>query len=111
HVDLFSSKSRGRLLHGRSMVLRAATPIFLHQSLQRLYVSQIISRLVNRRLGDEGCALQSRIIQQDAEHLQSKLAATDVLVPVELRPAFRLCVVAMPNTYILTHDCTLKMLH
>ncbi len=50
------------------------------------------------------------IIQQSSEYLQPQSAATDVLVPVQPRRPLRLRVVAMPNTYILEPDCTVKML-
>src|SRR5882724_8585784 len=81
-----------------------------YQSFQRVHVPQVISRIVNRRLCDECSVLQPPIIQQGSKYLQSEPAPTNVLMPVEAGPAFRLRVIAMPHAHVLEPDRTIKML-
>jgi hypothetical protein len=81
-----------------------------HHFLQRIHIRQIVQRLVNRRLGNEGRMRQPRIVQQSPKCLQPDASLPDVLMPVQLRSARGLGVVAMPDVNILQADGAIELI-
>jgi len=71
------------------------------QALQRIDVHQVVERLVDRRLGDEGSVNESWIVEQAAEWFKADASLPDVLVAVELRSAGGLGIVAMEDVDVL----------
>ena len=68
------------------------------------HVPRLISRLIHRRLRDEHRLGKSLIVQQTPERLGPDRTFTDMLMPVQLRPARRLGVVAVPHLDSLKPD-------
>src|ERR1700722_1895945 len=85
-------------------------PSLIHQPLQCIHVSAIVSRLVNRRLGNEGSMGQPEIVQQNAEWFFSNGSLPDMLMAVKLRSTRGLGVVAVDNANIVQPDSCVEML-
>src|SRR5438270_9548860 len=71
------------------------------QTLQRVHVSLIVTRFVDRSLGYERRMRCTWIIQQSTKRLKSNLAFADVLMTIESRRACRFGIITMPNRNVL----------
>src|SRR5437899_11664313 len=72
-----------------------------HQALERINVSLIVARLIDRSLSDERRLCNTGIVQQSPKGFKSDLALADVLVTVEPGCPCRFGIVAMPHRNVL----------
>ena len=72
-----------------------------HQALQHPHIPLLVARIIVRRLRNERTIRKPRIVQQPPKRLNADISLPDVFVPVELRSARRLGIVAVPHPHCI----------
>ena len=85
--------------------------ISIHQPLQRAHIALLVAGLVDRSFGDEGAVVETRIVEQPAERIESHGSLPDVLVAIELGTARGFGIVAVPDTDSFEGDGRSNLLH
>jgi hypothetical protein len=70
---------------------------------QRVNISPIISRFVNRRLCNECRVRQAKIVEQNLKCFLANASLPDMLMPIQLRSPSRFGVIAVPPLHIHFH--------
>ena len=73
-------------------------------------VSAIVTRTIDRRLGNEGRVRQSQIVEQDSKSLFADRSLPNLLVTVEFRSARSFRVITVPDLHVIQADRGIKML-
>ena len=81
-----------------------------HKSFQSIDISAIVSRLLDRRLGNERRMRQAKIVEQHSESLFADRSLPDLLMPVEFRSARSFRVITVPDLDVIQPDRGIKML-
>src|SRR6185437_12476264 len=108
HHGLLSRNRRSYAGAHRSIRYSLAS---LHEALERAYVARLVATVIHRGFSDEGGVRETRILEQPPKRLLPDGSLPDVLVPVELRPARRLRVVAVPHAHRIESDRRLNLDH